>query len=345
MRLTAPSPSSRRRGVLGTGFAVLALAAALFSIATATASATVLHLANGTSVGYQPVQGAGPVQPNGSANPFNEAEEQAKFPLLFHGGPVMTSNSNYVILWAPKKGPKYAPKYTSGIAKYFKDLAHDSGLSTNVDSVAAQYGAPYSSSYAGSIKDSDPYPANGCTRAAICLTDAQLATEIAHVVQSKGLPADLKHEYFMVTPEGVESCFEASGHVCSANSSVPAYCAYHSDITVAGGTIVYANDPYVYGKNCDEPADHPNGPSDAALLGGLSHEHNESITDPELNAWYDAHGEENGDKCRTFESSSEFGTILGTAPDGSPYNQLINKHRYFYQQEWSNSGLICKQHA
>jgi hypothetical protein len=114
---------------------------------------------------------------------------------------------------------------------------------------------------------------------------------------------------------------------------------------VTGGVIVYANDPYVYGKNCDEPGDHPNGPSDAALLGGLSHEHNESITDPELNAWYDAHGEENGDKCRTFESSSEFGTILGTAPDGSPYNQIINKHRYFYQQEWSNSGLICKQHA
>jgi len=94
---------------------------------------------------------------------------------------------------------------------------------------------------------------------------------------------------------------------------------------------------------CDD-GEHPNNkPSDGALEGGLSHEHNESITDPELNAWYAASGAENGDKCRTFKEASEFGTPLGTAPDGSRYNQVVNTRFYWYQQEWSNEGLQCKQ--
>ena len=108
--------------------------------------------------------------------------------------------------------------------------------------------------------------------------------------------------------------------------------------------IVYANDPYVVGISGCDSSEHPNdSPSDAALLGGVSHEHNESTTDPELNAWYAASGEENGDKCRTFADSSEYGTPLGTAPDGSRYNQLVNGHEYWYQQEWSNQGSTCLQ--
>ena len=56
-----------------------------------------------------------------------------------------------------------------------------------------------------------------------------------------------------------------------------------------------------------------------------------------------ANGDENGDKCRTFDDASEFGTPLGKAPDGSRYNQLINGHEYWYQQEWSNEGSMCRQ--
>ena len=331
-----------RTGARRVGLAGL-LMTGLMALGAGSASALVTHLPGGAAVSFQPLPGSRPAAAlSGPAEEFN-----AEHPLEYHGGQVMTSNSNYIILWAPPKGPKYAAKYTAGVAKYFKDLARDSGKSTNVDSVAVQYGANYSSSFAGTIKDKDPYPANGCTRSSICLSGQQLEEEIEHVVLSKGLPTDLGHEYFLLTPQGVESCFEggAAGS-CSASSEVPSYCAYHGAIPVPGGEIVYSNDPYVYEKLCDEPGHHPNGPSDAALLGGLSHEHNESITDPiPGSGWTDNRGAENGDKCRTFEPSSEFGAILGTAPDGSPYNQLINKHLYFHQQEWSNAGLACKQHA
>jgi hypothetical protein len=129
---------------------------------------------------------------------------------------------------------------------------------------------------------------------------------------------------------------------------VPVYCAYHGDIRVTGGEIVYAEDPYVTGNpGCDD-GNHPNGPSDGALEGGISHEHNESITDPEPelgNAWTDfgGLGGEIGDKCRTFQKPTEFGTPLGIAPDGAKYNQVINGHLYWYQKEWSNDGRRCMQ--
>ena len=63
---------------------------------------------------------------------------------------------------------------------------------------------------------------------------------------------------------------------------------------------------------CDD-GNHPNGTSDGALIGGLSHEHVESITDPEPNnAWTDWGAEtgEIGDKC-----GGTNGTKLGTAPN------------------------------
>jgi hypothetical protein len=327
------SPIRRGAGVL---FAVLA---AILAIGVADASAVLTTLPDGSRVSYQPVPAA---PPSTTARPFNEYWQT---PLTNHGGPVMTSNTNYLIFWAPK-GHTYPYGYTSGVAKYFKFLAHDSGGNHNVDSVAVQYGANYSSTFAAQMTVKDPYPANGCTSAAICLTAAQLQAEVKHVVETKGLPQDLGHEYFLLTPAGVESCFEPEGHSCSANAVTgAAYCAFHGYIPTGTGGIVWSNDPFVLEKNCDEPTHHPNGVSDSALLGGLSHEHNESITDPQLNAWFNSYGYENGDLCRTFNAESEFGTILGTAPDGSPYNQVIDKHLYFYQQEWSNVGNTCKQHS
>ena len=310
---------------------------AMLALGASSASAIVTQLNNGSRVSYQPLPGTKPVA---------KVKRYAWWgpPLEYWGGPVMSSNTNYVIYWDPKGAEKYAKKFTGGVNKYFKDIAADSGLKTNVESVSAQYGADYVSAFGGQIKDKDPFPANGCNKAAICLTDGQLRAEVKKVVEAHGLPQDLNHEYFLFTAPNVESCFESPGYYCSANSSSPFYCAYHGAIGGSKGPIVWSNDPYVLNKLCDEPSQHPNGSSDSALLGGLSHEHSESITDPELNAWFNENGEEIGDICRTFEPESEFGEILGFAPDGSPYNQVIHKHRYWYQQEWSNEGNACKQH-
>src|SRR5262249_46322172 len=217
-------------------------------------------------------------------------------------------------------------------------------VSTQYNDAAGQFAA-YESHFGGALVDTDPYPANGCKQAPVCLTDAQLRAELTSFVKASGLPMDLTHEYFLLTPPQVEDCFTAAGFECSAGAKNATYCAYHSDIHVTGGVIVYANDPYVTGNfGCDD-GNHPNGAtSDGVLQGGLSHEHNESITDPEPNnAWTDfasgaLTGYENGDKC-----AESMGAALGTAPNGAKYNQVINGHLYWYQEEWSNQGHACAQ--
>ncbi len=317
------------------------VAGLLVALSAASASAVIVHVGSGRTLSYQPLRGAHPF----AATPFAGTAK-----LLYHGGPVMPSNTNYTFYWAPSGSAAYAAGYQSGVNRYLEDLAHDSGGTQNVDSVATQYtdtsaqAANYDSHFAGAIVDTDPYPASGCKVATICLTDAQIQAEIKSYVKAHSLPEDLTHEYFMLTPPGVESCFTAAGTECSAGTPTAAYCAYHGAIADGGSTIIYANDPYVVGNSGCDSSEHPNNsPSDAALQGGLSHEHNESTTDPELNAWYASSGEENGDKCRTFTESSEYGTPLGKAPDGSRYNQLVNGDEYWYQQEWSNEGSACLQ--
>ena len=319
------------------------LALGALALGASPASAVIVQLEGGGAVSYQPLD-------TGSSLSALSVRPLASANLLYFGGPVMTSNTNYTLYWSPSGSSAYPAGYRAGVDRYLEDLAHDSGGFQNVDSVATQYtnsegeAVAYDSHFAGAILDTDPYPPNGCKKAPICLTDAQLQAEIDSYVTAHGLPKDLQHEYFLLTPPGVEDCFSSSGGECSAASKSPTYCAYHGSFASGKGTIVYSNDPYVTGvEGCDD-GEHPNeGPADGALEGGLSHEHNESITDPELNAWYGPEGYENGDKCRTFVAASEFGTPLGTAPDGSRYNQLIDGREYWYQQEWSNEGSTCKQ--
>ncbi len=107
-------------------------ALSLLALTATGASALVRHLANGKTVSYQPVQSA-------LAQPLLAAPAGKKgIPLLYHGGPVMSSNTNYTFYWAPAGSPAYAVGYQEGINLYFERLAHDSGGHQNVDSVSAQ---------------------------------------------------------------------------------------------------------------------------------------------------------------------------------------------------------------
>jgi PKD repeat protein len=106
--------------------------------------------------------------------------------------------------------------------------------------------------------------------------------------------------------------------------------------------LFYADDPFVADNPGCADGNHPNGISDGELQGGLSHEHNESITDPIPNdAWTNGaganQGMEVGDQC-----DGENGRPLGTH-NGAKYNQVINGHFYWYQEEWSNQGHTCLQ--
>ncbi len=337
-RSTRRHPVAPRRAVRA--LTLLAICATLLAGA-APASAVIVHLPTGPTVSYQPLR------TSNAPMRFDALFEN----LDYSGGPVMASNTNYTIYWAPAGSKPYPSGYQAAVDQYFKDLAHDSGGHQNVDSVATQYNdaeghfANYSSQFGKSYTDTQPYPKTGnCTRAPICLTDKQIQQELTRFVKENGLATDLAHEYFLLTPPEVEDCFTIAGVECSAGSSKPVYCAYHGNVPLAAeGQLIYSNDPFVTGiAGCDE-GQHPNGSSgvDGVLSGGLSHEHVESITDPLPNtAWTDFGGKEGGeigDKCGHVA-----GAPLGEV-SGAKYNQVINGHFYWYQQEWSNQTNRCLQ--
>lgn len=263
--------------------------------------------------------------------------------LVYHGGKVLLTNRTFAIYWVPT-GYSIAAGYDTTIDNYFKDVEAASGASDNVYSVETQYydgtGAHigYTSSFGGSIKDTNPYPTSGtCTdtvsQTTICLTDAQLRAELVSLFAANRLgPPDANTTYFLFTAKNVGSCYS------SGSCAFSQYCAYHVNLDVNGTTVQYANQPYTktVGTNCDA-GKYPNGQATEAdpTINVVSHEHRESINDPLGTAWYNRRGYEGSDKC-----AWNFGTLTG--PD---YNQSIGAHNYFLQQEWSNASSGCALHS
>jgi hypothetical protein len=257
--------------------------------------------------------------------------------LRYHNGPVEHTNKTYAIYWIPS-GYSVQSGYQSVVNQYFTDVAADSGKTSNVYYTATQYSdtsgkIQYSSSFGGSYTDTNPLPASGCSDSdtAVCLTDAQEQAEIRKDIAAAGWTAGPSTEFFLFTAKGIGSCLSSS------ECAFTYYCAYHSWIGSGSSVILYANMPYAstVPSACDS-GQHPNGNDADATLNVTSHEHNETITDEQGNAWYDLAGYEDGDKCAWI-----FGAASG--PNGAEYNQTINGHHYYLQEEYSNHDRNCVQ--
>jgi PKD repeat protein len=310
---------------------------------------------------------------------------KAAIPKLdYHDGPVMHTNHVYVIFWQPSSLPSEVDafsahtaqhvSYEEAVDNYFEAVAHDSGTRNNAYSVATQYGAgtpeqiEYASSFDAATQttlDSDAYPKNECVdeepqegggekKLPVCLDEAELQGEIKHVIEAKHWPTGLEDLYFLYTPEGVGGCFAAGeesskGGECSYSD----YCAYHYNFAISGQQAIFANMPYEDNYACTDGAE-PEGSDAGPAIDASSHEHNESITDPTGEGWWDGegeeatnslYGEEEADLClpETFSASYNeevYGPLLGGAgyETASAYNQVIDGRHYLLQREWSESA-------
>ena len=273
--------------------------------------------------------------------------------LLYHGGPVMQTNTTYTIYWLPA-GQTMSANYQGIINGFFRNVATGSGLNSTVYGSDTQYYmgsnpqlfVQNSSSYGGSYVDTtSPIPGGNCNgqyAASIashltgCVSDAQIENEIEHVLGVTGWTPGPNKLFLLFTPRSVGSCVDTFSGTCAYTY----YCAYHSDYVDANGDVLYTNQPYPETTQlgmapvCDT-GQHPNGDWADATLNVASHEQNEAITDPDGNAWFDSVGNENGDKC-----AWTFGTALGSTGSGQ-YNTVIGTGKYYLQQEWSNASSSC----
>ncbi|MEA3204354.1 MAG: hypothetical protein QOI63_2036 [Thermoplasmata archaeon] len=143
---------------------------------------------------------------------------------------------------------------------------------------------------------------------------------------------DADADYIIATPSGHSTAgFAANGGP---------YCAWHSWTginTQAHGVlpIAFTNLPYQPDAGASCGRNFVNAGT-AGLLDGVTivagHEYAEAITDPHLDAWYDAAGYENADKC----------SWNGTPGDPSG-NIVLSTGTFAVQALWSNALSACKR--
>jgi hypothetical protein len=161
------------------------------------------------------------------------------------------------------------------------------------------------------------------------LTDGQIQSVVANAISSHALPSDTNAVYFVLTSADVT----ANSGFCTQ------YCGWHTHGTIGGVDIKYAfiGNPDRCPSACAAQSTGPNGNAGAdGMASIISHELEESTSDPDLNAWYDRRGQENADKC-----AWTFGTTH-TASNGSQYNVTLGNRNFLIQRNWVNaSGGFC----
>ena len=257
-----------------------------------------------------------------NANPSGQAKPAAGTTnngIFYHGGPLMLGTTNVYYIW-------YGSWSGNSAMTILTDLAQNIGGSPYFNINTTYYNGSNvhvsnSVRYAGSTTDSYSQGKS--------LSDAQIQAVVASAISSGRLPKDTNGVYFVLTSADVT----ASSGFCTQ------YCGWHTHGTIAGSDIKYSfiGNPDRCPSACEAQTTSPNGNAGAdGMASIISHELEEAVTDPDLNAWYDRRGYENADKCAwTFGTTS-------TASNGSKYNMTLGTRNYLIQQNWVNaSGGFC----
>jgi hypothetical protein len=293
------------------------------------------------------------------------------FGLCWHGGPVLHKNQTFALVWDPNPYKNFASGYEE---QFLRDVADGSGTLTSPYAETGQYSdaggpAANASLYGGGFDDSVQYPSSGCgptdppqayygSHNSVCLTDAQIKSEVQSMLsQPGGIVSKLQPGYspliVMMMPPGVEVCLNTAGNLCSANSaSGPTrarFCSYHSQVLGPNGVVFpYAVVPFTgrtdtgagVGIDCDEPdvPQIPPGVSSkdlaidmgARLVSPLAEAHIGAIVDPNLNGWFAQDGSETSDNgCAPLKLKLDQAQ-LGTS----------SQNPYYIQREFNNAGAI-----
>jgi len=254
-----------------------------------------------------------------SVRPLVSAQSAIPGPLINHHQGAGLSAQNepvvYVVYWGWTSDPYGEQAY---LESFLSSVGGTPWLNTVVQYSYAGYmidaggSASVPSLFVYSYSDPSPIPDQP--------TDAQIQSEVSAFVTAAGLTTDdggglsPNVEIVIATPTGHSTAGFGVG-----------YCAYHSYTLVAAGAYVsYTNLPYIPDAGGACGANAVNGPLDGvSIIEG--HELAESLTDPFLDSWYDASGNEIGDKC-AWTNLADITTAYGT---------------FAVQPLWSNHANGC----
>ena len=246
-------------------------------------------------------------------------------PLQYNNGPVeQAGTTNYAVFWEPT-GSTVSATYNSLLTRFFNDIGGSTlyGVATQYYQGSNQQHIVNSSRLGGTWVDTSAYPSSS-------LSDGDIQNEVNKAIATNGWSTGIGSQVYVFLAKGENEC-QSSG-TCSFST----FCAYHGDFTnAASQTVLYAAMPYAGTdlSGCGtQGALSPNNDQDAdAEISITSHELMETVTDPQLNAWFDATGAEIGDKC-----AYTYGTAAANGSDIT-----MNGNPYIVQEEFSNAQLGC----
>jgi hypothetical protein len=130
--------------------------------------------------------------------------------------------------------------------------------------------------------------------------------------------------YHVFLPQGTDMCMNPTTCYSPDDFSTFVFCAFHGSVDFGSTHVLFSVEPYQAVSGCEIPGQTPHGVIDATAS-TLSHELIETMTDPDLDAWFNGlTGNEIADLCSSFGS-----------------NQRLNRHDYFIQSEYSNAVRAC----
>jgi hypothetical protein len=249
--------------------------------------------------------------------------------ITSHGGPVMGAPDVHLI-WYGNWNQANGSDNPAGqqIVRDFMAAVSGSNwmkINTATTVTGAGYTGSGGTSVSGNIAnihDANFGYLNGKTR----LTDANIATVVSNYVQTQG-GATANAIYFVLTSSDVT----ASSGFCTK------YCGWHTKGTIAGlPNVTYS---FVGNANrclsgCAPQTVGPNGNAGVdGMVSVVAHELVETLSDPLLNAWYDASGAENADKC-----AWTFGGAQQQAANGGYYNVTLGARPFLIQRNLARNN-------
>ena len=239
--------------------------------------------------------------------------------ISYHGGPVMLGTVKVYYIWYGNWAGNTATTILSDLAQNIGGSPYWNINTTYYD--GSNVHVSNSVAYAGSTTDAYSLGTS--------LSDANIQTIVASALTSGRLPTDTNAVYFVLTSADVT----ASSGFCTS------YCGWHTHGTIAGLDVKYSfvGNPDRCPASCASATASPNGNAGADGMASIvSHELEEAVTDPDLNAWSDTRGYENADKC-----AWTFGTTYTTS-SGGVANMRLGARDYLIQRNWVNaSGGFC----
>jgi len=242
--------------------------------------------------------------------------------INYHGGPVMLGKTNIYYIWYGNWGSNTAVPILTDLAQSIGGSPYFNINTTYYDSTAQKV--------SNSVGYGGAYTWTDTSKYGTSLTDSEIQSIVADAITSGKLAKDTHGVYFVLT----------SAEVTASSGFCTQYCGWHTNGTILGSDIKYSfvGNPDRCPSSCAAQSTGPNGNAGAdGMASIIAHELEESVTDPDLNAWYDTRGAENADKCAwTFGTTYTSNKALA--------NMHLGSRDYLIQRNWLNVGAgSCAQ--